>query len=765
MLPRFLLLAGTALAANSMARADTLNWEPAPRADDFVNSIGVCTHFTYGDTPYGKIYDVVKQRLAQSGIRNVRDGYSARTPELWKDLGIRTSVISEPQLGDLDKQRARWDALPGALGMIEGPNEPNLFWKRFNQTYKGQGWPDGVKAWQNDLYAAVRADPQLNAVRVCSPTPIFEGPREAAPLTSFDYLALHPYAGGNMPSMACQWDGPATRAAILLLGHDNDLKPLVATESGYHNSAGSDAVIAGNQPGISETAGGRYFPRHFTEFWNAGFARTYVYEFINEWNKPNDPESNFGLLRFDGTPKPAFIALSNLIALENESTWNAAALQWSRPGAPERALRLAIDGPPTVHHCVLAHADGTFDILLWNEVPSFDLKTHSDLNPAPVPVTVRLGTAAAAALYQPLTGTTVHRQWAKSTSISLAVPDEVLVLRLPPSKTNASAPATPANLAASVGPTSASLRWDSAGHAPAAFIVKRLGRYLATVPAGAHGAGAFTDTGLTPGLGYPYSVSAVNGAGLVSAAATVIARTPNLRPDLIVKSLFWTPTHPKPGDEVQFSATIANIGVASTPAVTHGVAFSIDGKTVNWSDTSHDPLAPGGTRTLTANNGPHGKGTWTCADGTFQVAATVDDINRIDESNKANNTLKAVLSTGKGCDLIVTGVRVEGDAVAGQRVMLIGTVKNIGTMPTPQGILISCTFIGTDSNGARVNAGYGAVTQVLGAGESVDIRLQQPWIPPVAGTIQMTGIVDDINRIQETDETNNTSAPVAIVVK
>jgi subtilase family serine protease len=199
--------------------------------------------------------------------------------------------------------------------------------------------------------------------------------------------------------------------------------------------------------------------------------------------------------------------------------------------------------------------------------------------------------------------------------------------------------------------------------------------------------------------------------------------------------------------------------------VTHGVAFSVDGTVVNWSDTSHEPLAPGQSRSVTANNGPLGKGTWTCADGTFLVVAKVDDVNRIDESDKSNNTAKAVLTTGSGADLVVTSVRVDGDALAGKPVKLVGTVKNAGTRPTPEKVTVSCTFVAKDESGKAVSVGYGVLHRALGPGESADVPIERPWVPMAAGKYAVRGIADDVNRIAETNEANNASEAVTIEVK
>ena len=42
--------------------------------EEFINTIGVTTHWSYNDTPYGAQFDTVFSRLKESGIRLIRDG-------------------------------------------------------------------------------------------------------------------------------------------------------------------------------------------------------------------------------------------------------------------------------------------------------------------------------------------------------------------------------------------------------------------------------------------------------------------------------------------------------------------------------------------------------------------------------------------------------------------------------------------------------------------------------------------------------------------
>ncbi len=123
--------------------------------------------------------------------------------------------------------------------------------------------------------------------------------------------------------------------------------------------------------------------------------------------------------------------------------------------------------------------------------------------------------------------------------------------------------------------------------------------------------------------------------------------TPSGQPDLIVTDIQWTPSNPKAGDEVTFKAVVKNQGTGvSSPGVITGVQFQINGNTVSWSDTHTTPVQPGESVTLTANWGPNNKATWTAANGTFNVLAWVDDVNRIAESNESNNQYSKNITVG-----------------------------------------------------------------------------------------------------------------------
>jgi hypothetical protein len=82
-------------------------------------------------------------------------------------------------------------------------------------------------------------------------------------------------------------------------------KAVISTETGYHNVVNTTV----GHIGLPEDIAAKYIPRIYLEQFNSGISRTLSYELIDVDKDPTDPEKNFGLLRNDGSEKPAFVAL------------------------------------------------------------------------------------------------------------------------------------------------------------------------------------------------------------------------------------------------------------------------------------------------------------------------------------------------------------------------------------------------------------------------------------------------------------------------
>jgi hypothetical protein len=731
--------------------------EPARSADSLVETIGLACHWAFHNTMYHLKWEQLHQQFGSLGVRYVRDGLDLRTShleDLWKRYGVRTILVTEPVLS-WDKYIEAWKARRPWIAAIEGPNECNGGWLKMHATYQGKSWPGGPRLFQDDLFRYVKGDPALKDIPVIAPSTAYKGfGRELAPLRSFDYANAHSYAGGAVPSQSLDF-----KDSYLLLGRGAACPPLAATESGYHTCLKISRVIAAAQSGVSHAAHRKYIPRQVAEYFNAGFVWTVIYEFAAgrpKKGEQEDPEAAFGLLLPDATAKPAYFALQDLIARLSESHWDAAGEKWLRPAPqPSRALAFALEGAPeSLHHTLLSRADGSFQLLLWNEVSSFDLRKGTDILHADVPVKLRLGHKAeqvTAARLGP--DAPAAEKFTDVQEVPLRVPDEVLVVGIKLAEPLHPAPLDPpTGIQATPGPTFVELCWPFAAGVDAYWISLNR-RNLGPATKGPDGKAHFRLAGLIPATTYPFEIAAAALDGGVSAATKVPVATVDAFPDLIVRSLKVVPSTPKEGDAIQFVAVVENCGKAAVEeGVCIGTKFSVDGKTVCWCDQLHGPLAPGQQAEVRPNNGPTGKASWILTRGCHRVTALVDDQNRIVESNESNNTLTIKISTGTGPDLVVKEVKIK-QAQPGKPLICDVVVANQGSEAVEKGLRISASIFAVDGK-PRQLLGYNISREGLCVGGTLTLTVSCTG-PLLSGKHYLRAVVDDQHRIAEIDDTNN----------
>jgi len=258
------------------------------------------------------------------------------------------------------------------------------------------------------------------------------------------------------------------------------------------------------------------------------------------------------------------------------------------------------------------------------------------------------------------------------------------------------------------------------------------------------------------------------------------------KPDLVVTDISWTPANPVAGSPVTFKATIKNQGDAPTPAGTkHGVIVTFDDGAAGpgvWSDTYTRSIAPGQWVTLTATGGSAGA-TWKAALGTHTVKATIDDVNRIAESDENNNvrTEQVVVSkAGSGStptpttpvpsgkpDLVVTDISWKPtNPATGDAVTFSATIKNQGDAPTPAGTKHGVIFT-FDDGAAGPGVWSDTHATAIAPGASVTLTANggsagETW-KAVLGTHTVKATIDDVNRIAESVENNNIMSKEIVV--
>jgi hypothetical protein len=367
-----LALAAPLLGASGAAAAIT---PIHPRsAAAFQNSVGVNVHLSYYNTAY-RNFPAVAHALADLGVRQVRDGACAgctgqndRLEALGRQ-GIGLTLIMGHPGGS--------ESLASLVSLASGPLLPHLAAVEGPNEYDGSGdrrWTTRLRAYQHELWRRVRATPKLTAVPVLGPSLLsFANFSKLGDLSHWlDCGNVHPYAAGDVPSA----DLRANMAAVRRVA---SRKPVCATEAGYHNATAD----RGDHPGVSETTAGAYVPRLYLDFFRAGIERTFLYELVDEWSDPGREkrDSNFGLLRNDFSPKPAYRSLKALMQLTAPSR---------RVGRLAR-LRIAVKGPTDVRWQLLQTAPGRYAIVLWREVRVWDQNRLASLRVSARRATVTLG--------------------------------------------------------------------------------------------------------------------------------------------------------------------------------------------------------------------------------------------------------------------------------------------------------------------------------------------------------------------------------------
>lgn len=421
-------IADTAVVLVAPLPFDTLR---VARAEDFVSSIGVNVHLSYLDLVYGSGFrSIIIPRVRELGVRHLRDGGTTLPNEdwmlevygRWRELadstGARFTIIMSPRrsatgpgsdyadLSHVLELRNRIGA--SRIAAWEGLNEHDLSGR--------PNFATEVRTLQQALYTVVKLDPQLAATTpVLGPT--LADVRKASAVGDLsrymDQGAIHPYDGGQVPTtnLAAHATGiqPITGS-----------RPLVATEVGYHTAA---SAVNPWHWALSESAQAKYTLRQFLELWNAGVSRSFAYELIDEGLNPSDMEHNFGLLRNDGSRKPAFIALRNLIALLGDRAAGAFA---------PHPLVVRLSGDTAgVHTLVVEKRDGRRYLVLWQNATSYDKVSKSDVA---VPLrTVGVDFPAkytSLSVYLPLTSASPTATYRGQRSVKLNIADHPLVLEL-----------------------------------------------------------------------------------------------------------------------------------------------------------------------------------------------------------------------------------------------------------------------------------------------------------------------------------------------
>ncbi len=614
---------------------------PAFAADDFIDSIGIngspITTDNYEDGPYkdaGKTYD--PQVFYDLGIRYYRQALKydltradqpQQVAEAFRRSGARAMML-------LDHNKVKPEEVAGllhqydarALVSVEGPNEPNNKFspQNLDLKYKGQTDEAAAALYMDDVYAALKADPQLKNLPVIAYSAIFTDYNLAKGHDSFDFGNIHSYQGYNVPSSSLEsnitrFNNIYPEGAVI--------KPFVPTETGYN-------IEADESNGTFKTGSPRAqalnIPMQLAEYFRHGIKRTYLFAIRNA--------DGYGLVESDNvTKRPAYFALKNFLDQIREARWNPQTLQWegARPFAP-RSLNFTLGAAPaTVHTLTLQKSSGEYNLLIWNEARNFDPDARKELRPAAVPVDIKfaapIGTTAQILTQNDKGAYDTQISYLNNGVLNVNVPSSVMIIKLSPGAVlRIASPKAVGGLAGNATANQADLSWNAVPGA-AGYFVFRNGWHINTVSEP-----RFSErtSWLRPGLGYTYEVQAFDRFGQMVPRAQTVLFTPNGRPDLVVTRV-WA-QRSEVGQAAELRATIKNIGDGPTPfETTNAVTFFVDGQYTSFGG-SGEVLQPGEEREIKPDGGNLG---WAPAKtGSYMVTAYADDINRVSgEKSETNN--------------------------------------------------------------------------------------------------------------------------------
>ncbi|HTE28013.1 T9SS type A sorting domain-containing protein [Flavitalea sp.] len=243
--------------------------------------------------------------------------------------------------------------------------------------------------------------------------------------TYFDRANFHTYDAGNTNSKmfpSSYYD--LTKNFMETIRHG---EPFVITETGYENALNWNVPgSAGYNPStyhyLSELASAKYYSVLFIEMIKRGAHKVYGYEFIDQSTSDQaNSEKNFGLLHTDGSEKPAFTVVKNMIAIMKDN--NVVFTQ--------TPLTYKLSGDTTgLKNSLFQRSTGNYVLGIWqgiNRGVCYDFPNFQDLPADSQNIKLILPFKAAVInVYQPLYSAEPIYTFLNKDTINLNVPDHLL---------------------------------------------------------------------------------------------------------------------------------------------------------------------------------------------------------------------------------------------------------------------------------------------------------------------------------------------------
>jgi hypothetical protein len=425
--------------AMTQRATQSLQLKKFQNAASFVDSIGAYVSASF-------VTPADKTKLQELGIRHIR--VELRPTEIdtlnkvkeLTQLGLKLTMIMDPRnLTTADEAVPLANKFAGSVAAIEGPNELDIY----PFQYKGASFPNGLRMFHQELYQAVKRDPNTAQLPLLSPSIAGIDNVSVLGRVDCDINNLHYYPKeGSIPAVPF-FDNIAIPKIKALCG---DSKPIVITEAGYHNATNYSSTEF--WPGIPESISAKYSSRLLLEYFNRDVSRTFIFKLRDDAQnlQKNDRELNFGLLKYDGTPKPAFNTIKNMVSILNTPAVKAQLKSRSRQSfktkktAKPRQFMSVRNTLPVVslqgdlsnlHHTLLQESGNSYYLILWQEVESYSASSRQAISVPARSIKVISNTPLkAATLYNPLKSANPISRVTQRRELSVSVPDHPLIFKL-----------------------------------------------------------------------------------------------------------------------------------------------------------------------------------------------------------------------------------------------------------------------------------------------------------------------------------------------
>jgi hypothetical protein len=382
----------TVLSVAPAASAETLDPVAPATAAAFRDSVGVTTHPFYFNTPYGD-WDRVLARTAELGVRHIRGDVQARPESAFNqrlravlDATVRAGIGLHVVLAQDCNGDGPVDACLDVVRRLPAGSVEHLEWPPELDLRGGPDWPSLLQARGRDMYTKVKADPELRGIPVVGPALKYDDSfvRLGDQSAFLDFGNMQPFTGALSPNpkhLAVERRKVAPASGT---------KPVLATGGGFH--VGPQGA-PDDHPPTDERSAAVYTVRTVLEHFASGVPRTYLYELVDV-SFGAEAQSYFGLLRGDFSPRPAYTALKNLLAMVGSSAPATSPLLYAVTGDTADLRQL-----------VLQQADGTYLLVLWRTASVWDRDARRDLDVSPKPYVVDAPDALSVARGNPHFGT------------------------------------------------------------------------------------------------------------------------------------------------------------------------------------------------------------------------------------------------------------------------------------------------------------------------------------------------------------------------